>query len=422
MLPFRMLPINVRPMYPAENDKPDLLRFAQSQGFMPQAEMLEIKKERVRFSIGVPKEIALQENRIALSPEAVGMLVNHGHTVLIESNAGKAAHFPDHEYSEAGAHIVYSPDEVYKANIILKVAPPILSEIDHLQPRQVIFSALNLPGQSEEYFRRLIARKITAISYEHIKDKTNSFPVIRSMSEIAGTTAILVAAEYLASPEYGRGKMLGGFSGIAPSEVVILGAGTVAEYATRSALGMGALVKVFDDSVYKLRSIQNRVNTQLYTSVMQQRVLLEALRTADVAIGALPAVEGRTPCVISEDMVREMRYGSVIVDVSIPQGGCFETSRVTNHTQPVFKKHGVTHYCVPNIASRVPNTASIALSNFFAPIMSHIAETGGISSVLKLDAGIRQGVYLYNGIMTNRFIADTYHIPFQDIDLLMAAF
>jgi alanine dehydrogenase len=409
-------------MVPAENDRQHMLRFSRSEGLMPQSEMLEIKKQHKSLSIGVPKEIAFQETRIALAPEAVGTLVQHGHQVFIESNAGKAAHFPDHEYSEAGASIVYSPEEVYKADIILKVAPPTLSEIDFFQQRQVIFSALHLPGQTDEYFKRLIAKKITAISYEHIKDKTNSFPVIRSLSEIAGNTAIFIASEYLSSPEYGRGKMLGGFSGITPTEVVVLGAGTVAEYAVRSALGLGAMVRVFDDSIYKLRSIQNKVNTQLFTSVLQHKVLLKALRTADVVIGALHAVDGRTPCVVSEDMIKEMQYGSVIVDVSIAQGGCFETSRVTNHTQPVFKKHGITHYCVPNIASRVPHTASFALSNFFAPIIDHIGEEGGINGILRMDQGIRQGVYLYQGIMTNRYIADTYNIPFQDIDLLMAAF
>lgn len=409
-------------MYPVEKDKQQMLRFTQSEGLMPQSEMLEIKKQHKSLSIGVPKEIAFQETRIALAPEAVGMLVHHGHQVFIESNAGKAAHFPDHEYSEAGANIVYSPEEVYKADIILKVAPPTLSEIDYFQHRQVVFSALHLPGQTEEFFKRLISKKITAISYEHIKDKTNSFPVIRSLSEIAGNTAIFIASEYLASPEYGRGKMLGGFSGITPTEVVILGAGTVAEYAVRSALGLGAMVKVFDDSIYKLRSIQNKVNTQLFTSVLQQKVIAKALRTADVVIGALHALDGRTPCVVTEDMIKEMQYGSVIVDVSIAQGGCFETSRVTNHTQPVFKKHGITHYCVPNIASRVPHTASFALSNFFAPIIDHIGDEGGIAGILRVDPGIRQGVYLYQGIMTNRYIADTYNMPFQDIDLLMAAF
>ncbi len=405
-------------MYPSDKEKSNLF----SEGLMPKTEMMEIRKQKMHLKIGVPKEIAFQETRIALAPEAVAMLINNGHQVFIESNAGKAAHFPDHEFSEAGANIVYTPEEVYKADIILKVAPPVLSEIDYLHPRQVLFSALHLPGQSEDYFRRMIAKKITAISYEHIKDRTNSFPVIRSMSEIAGSTAIFIALEYLASPEYGRGKMLGGFSGITPSEVVVLGAGTVAEYAVRSALGLGAMVKVFDDSIYKLRSIQNKVNARLFTSVIQQKVLVKAMRTADVVIGAMHSHEGRTPCVVTEDMIREMQSGSVIVDVSIAQGGCFETSRVTNHTQPVFKKHGITHYCVPNIASRVPHTASYALSNFFAPIIQHIGSEGGVDAILKSDPGIRMGVYLYQGIMTNKYISETYNIPFQDIDLLMAGF
>lgn len=409
-------------MYPIDTDKSNILKFSQSEGMLPQPEMLELKKQSTLLSIGVPKEIAFQETRIALTPEAVAVLVNNGHHVLIESNAGKAAHFPDHEFSEAGANIVHSPEEVYKADIILKVAPPVLSEIDYFRPRQIIFSALHLPGQSEEYFKRLISKKITAISYEHIKDKTNSFPVIRSLSEIAGTTAIFIASEYLASAEHGMGKMLGGFSGITPSEVVVLGAGTVAEYAVRSALGLGAQVKVFDDSIYKLRSIQNKVNVRLFTSIMQQKVLIKALKNADVVIGAIHSTNSRTPCVVTEDMIRQMQYGSVIVDVSIAQGGCFETSRVTNHTQPIFKKHGITHYCVPNIASRVPHTASFALSNFFAPIMQHIGQEGGVDTILKTDVGIRHGVYLYQGIMTNKYIADTFNIPFQDIDLLMAAF
>jgi alanine dehydrogenase len=409
-------------MHPSDKEKGNLLKFSHSEGMFTQPEMLERKKHRIQLRIGVPKEIAFQETRIALVPEAVAMLINNGHQVLVESNAGKAAHFLDHEFADAGATIVYTPEEVYKADIILKVAPPILSEIDLLRPRQVIFSALHLPGQSDEYFKRLMAKKITGISYEHIKDKTNSFPVIRSLSEIAGSTAIFIAAEYLAHPEYGRGKMLGGFSGITPSEVVVLGAGTVAEYAVNAALGLGALVRVFDDSIYKLRAIQNKVNTRLFTSVLQPKVLIKALRSADVVIGALHVQEGKTPCVVTEDMIREMQYGSVIVDVSIAQGGCFETSRVTNHAQPVFKKHGVTHYCVPNIASRVPHTASYALSNFFAPIMQHIGQEGGMDAIIKADSGVRMGVYLYQGILTNKYISDTYNIPFQDIDLLTAAF
>ncbi|HNX07548.1 MAG TPA: alanine dehydrogenase [Bacteroidales bacterium] len=402
--------------------KKDFVQFSRSEQMMPQPEMLEIKKHRKQLSIGIPKEIAYQENRIGLIPEDVSVIVNNGHRVIMESNAGKAAHFPDNDYMEAGAEIVYSSREVFQSDIIIKVAPPICDEIEQLKARAALFSALNLPGQNEEYFKQLIVKKITAISYEHIKDKTNSYPVIRSMSEIVGNTSVFIAGEYLCSQEYGKGKSLGGFPGIAPAEVVIIGAGTVGEFATRAALGMGALVKIFDDSIYKLRSIQNKLGERLFTSVIQQKVLAKALRTADVVIGALNPVNGRTPCIITEDMVREMPYGSVIIDVSIDNGGCSETSHATNHTQPVFKKYGITHFCVPNIPSKVPHTASTALSNFFAPVILQIAEEGGIENFLRNEKSVRMGTYMFNGILTSKYISDLFHIPFQEIDLLMLPF
>lgn len=402
--------------------KKDFVQFSRSEQMMPQPEMLEIKKHRKQLSIGIPKEIAYQENRVGLIPEDVSVIVNNGHRVIMESNAGKAAHFPDNDYMEAGAEIVYSSREVFQSDIIIKVAPPICDEIEQLKARAALFSALNLPGQNEEYFKQLIVKKITAISYEHIKDKTNSYPVIRSMSEIVGNTSVFIAGEYLCSQEYGKGKSLGGFPGIAPAEVVIIGAGTVGEFATRAALGMGALVKIFDDSIYKLRSIQNKLGERLFTSVIQQKVLAKALRTADVVIGALNPVNGRTPCIITEDMVREMPYGSVIIDVSIDNGGCSETSHATNHTQPVFKKYGITHFCVPNIPSKVPHTASTALSNFFAPVILQIAEEGGIENFLRNEKSVRMGTYMFNGILTSKYISDLFHIPFQEIDLLMLPF
>lgn len=401
------------------NSKKDFVQFSRSEQMMPQPEMLEIKKQKKQLTIGIPKEIVFQENRIGLIPEDVSVIINNGHRVIIESNAGKAAHFPDNEYIEAGATMVYSSTEVFQSDIIIKVAPPIPDEIEKFKARTTLFSALNLPGQNENYFKQLLSRKLTAISYEQIKDKANSYPVIRSMSEIVGNSSVFIAAEYLCSIEYGKGKSLGGFPGIAPAEVVIIGAGTVGEYAARAALGMGAFVKIFDNSIYKLRSIQNKLGERLYTSVIQQKLLAKALRTADVVIGALNPFNGRTPCVITEDMVREMPYGSVIIDVSIDNGGCSETSHATNHTQPVFKKHGVTHFCVPNIPSRVPHTASNALSNFFAPVILQIAEEGGIENFLRNDKGVRTGTYIFHGILTSRYISDLFHIPFQEIDLLM---
>jgi len=399
--------------------KPEFLSAGQ---LMPQEEMLEVKRQKKSVSIGVPRETSFQENRIALVPEAVGLLVQNGHQVLIETNAGKAAYFPDNEFSEHGGQIVYSAEEVFKADIILKVGPPSESEIDLLKSRQTLISALHVTIQNQNYFKKLAAKKITALSFELIKDKTGSFPVVRAMSEIAGNTSVLIAAEYLSDPVYGKGGMLGGFSGITPTEVVILGAGTVGEFAARAAMGLGALVKIFDNSLYKLRRLQNNLNTRIFTSIIQPKVLLKSLKTADVVIGALHANEGRAPIVVTEQMVMEMKSGSVIIDVSIDQGGCVETSRVTNHSEPVFQFNNVTHYCVPNIASKVPHTASYALSNFFAPILLDLGEKGGVENKLKNDYGVRQGVYLYNGILTNKFIGEYYGISYQDIDLLMAAF
>lgn len=394
----------------------------QSGQFMPREEMLEVRREMKQLVIGVPKETAFLENRVSLVPDAVGLLVQQGHKVIIETDAGKAARFTDHEFSEMGADIAYDPRTVYAADIILKVAPVLPHEAEMIGTRQTLISSLHTTEITEDYFRKLLNSRVTAIAFEYIQDKAGTFPVIRAMSEIAGNTSMLLAAEYMSNPDYGRGKMLGGFSGISPSEVVILGAGTVGEYAARAALGMGASVKIFDNSVYKLRRLQNNLNTRVYTSMLQPRNLLDALKAADVVIGAVHSAYGRTPCIVTEDMVRQMKEGAVLIDVSIDQGGCFETSRLTDHKNPVFKKYGVTHYCVPNIASKVPHTASYALSNFFTPILLQIGEQGGIDHVLRSDFGVRQGVYLFNGVSTNKFLSETYHLPFQDINLLMAAF
>ncbi len=389
---------------------------------MPQEERLEVKRGQKNLVIGVPKECAFTENRIPLDPDAVALLVHNGHQVLIEADAGKAAHFADTEYAEMGAEIIYDTAKIFSADIILKIAPPTQDEIEMMGHKQTLISSIHTSAINEEYFRRLLVKRITALAFEYVQDKVGTFPVIRAMSEIAGNTSMLVAAEYMSNPEYGRGKMLGGFSGISPTEVVILGAGTVGEYATRAALGMGAFVKIFDNSVYKLRRLQNNLNTRVYTSMIQPRVLMNALRSADVVIGAIHTAYGRTPVVVTEEMVQQMKEGAVIIDVSIDQGGCFETSEVTDHRNPVFKKYGVTHYCVPNIASKVPHTASYALSNFLSPILLKFGDEGGVEKVLHSDYGIRQGVYLYNGISTNKFLSDSFRLPFQDINLLMAAF
>lgn len=391
------------------------------EGLLPQEEMLEIASKQSHLFIGLPKEKAFQENRIALAPDSVNLLVSHGHRVVVEAGAGDNANFSDTRYSEAGAQIVYDVKEVYQADVIMKVEPPTLEEVELMKGRQTLISALQITTQSKEYIEKLLAKKITALAYEYIQDEVGMMPLIRSMSEIAGNTSLLIASEYLSNAHQGKGLMLGGIAGVTPTEVVIIGAGTVGECAARAAMGLGASVKVFDSSLFKLRRLQNDINARVYTSIIQPKVLAKALRRADVVIGALRSSDKRTPCVVSEEMVEKMKQGSVIIDVSIDQGGCVETSEVTNHSNPVFTKHGVVHYCVPNIPSRVARTASFALSNLLTPILLRIADEGGLENVLRRDAGLRHGVYLCHGILSNRMVGEWFEMPHKDIDLLIAS-
>ena len=394
----------------------------QKEGLMPQEEKLEIGKKHRSLLIGVPKEILKDEGRIALTPLGVELLTSCGHQVLIESNAGKVANFDDLNYSEHGATIVNNSSQIYQCDIILKVAPLTIEEIDLLKGDQLIISSLHVTFQSDAYIRKLMAKKITAIAFEYLKDLNDTFPVVRSMSEIAGTASILIAAEYLSNQHGGKGEMLGGVTGVTPSEVIVIGAGIAGESAARTAQGLGAHVKVFDYSVYKLKRLQNNIGERVFTSVIQPKVLASALKSADVAIGAYKLIDQGPKYIVSEDMVKNMKNGSVIIDISIDQGGCFETSQLTTHSDPVFRKHGVVHYCVSNIPSRVARTASYTLSNIFSPILQRIGETGELKHLLKTDPGLRSGIYMYRGILTNQYIGNLYGISSKDINLLMAAF
>jgi alanine dehydrogenase len=405
----------------AKDTHPSISSLITSAGLMPQEAMVEVKKSEQKLYIGIPKETSFQENRIPLVPESVSLLVANGHEIVIEAGAGKTSNLEDSDFSEVGARIVYSPTDVYKADIVLKVAPPSPEEVNYIQPNQHLISILNMSMQNADYIRKLAAKKVTAIGYEYIQDESGVYTIIQAMSEIVGSTCILIAAEYLSNAFNGKGELLGGVAGIPPTEVVIIGAGTVGEYAARAALGLGADVKVFDNSVHRLRRLQNRLNRRIFTAILNPNMLLKALKTADVAIGALRTSEGRVPIVVTEEMVSEMRVGSVIVDVSIDQGGCFETSTVTNHSQPVFRKHGVVHYCVPNIASRVSRTASTALSNIFTPMLLEAGEKGGIDELMWQDKAVRKGVYLHKGAVTNHYISQICKIPFKDLDLLSSA-
>ncbi len=392
-----------------------------SGDLIPQEEKLELKKQAKCLFIGVPKEITFQESRIAIVPDAVQLLVSHGHEVIIESKSGEGANFPDSEFSEAGAKIVYDTQEIYQADVILKVEPPTIEEIEMMKGRQTLISALQITTRSKKFIEKLAQKKINCLAYEFIQDDSGMMPLIRSMSEIAGNTSILIASECLSNVNLGKGLMLGGIAGVTPTEVVIIGAGTVGEFAARSAMGLGASVKVFDNSLSKLRRLQNDLNTPVFTSIIQPKVLQKTLRRADVVIGALRSNDKRTPCVVSEQMVSQMKDGSVIIDVSIDQGGCFETSQLTNHAKPTFNKYGVVHYCVPNIPSRVARTASYSLSNLLTPIILKAGDFGGLDNVIISDVGLRQGVYICHGMLTNKMVAEWFNLDYKEIDLIIAS-
>ena len=399
---------------------PDLLKaLIKESGLLPQLEMLEIKKKKGSLHIGIPKETTFQERRVSLAPEAVSLLVSNGHRVKIETKSGENSNFTDNEYSEAGAEICYDPAEIYKCDIIFKVAPPNEEEVELMTGGQTLISALQLSVQPKEILQKLMQKKITAIAWDYIQDEDGSYPVVRTMGEIAGTTSITIAAELLSNFETGKGVMLGGIAGVQPAEVVILGAGIVGEYAVRAEMGLGASVRLFDSSLSRLRRLQNNLGRRVFTSVLQPKVLAKSIKRADVVIGAVRAPLGRTPCIVTEEMIEEMKPGSVIIDVSIDQGGCVETSRVTNHKNPTFVKHGVVHYCVPNIASRVPRTASFALSNIFAPILLEMGNRGGCKELIKDDKGFRSGVYMYKGTLTSEVLGKVFDLKYKSIELLM---
>lgn len=406
----------------ADTSKSPFHELAKQATMQPQEQLLELKKGDEKLYIGIPKEITYQENRVPLTPAAVELLINNGHDIIIESNSGKNANFFDKDYSDVGAKIAYNKEDVYKADIVVKVDPPTKEEIAMMKKDQLLISALQLTNISETYIKQLIQKKVTAIGFEYMKDSQGVLSVTQTMSEIAGSTSVLIGAEYLSNTGGGKGELLGGVAGIPPSEVVIIGAGTVGEYAARAAIGLGAVVKVFDNSPARLRRLQNNLSQRVYTSIIVPNIMAKALRSADLAIGSLRNEDGRSPTVVTEEMVSQMKPNSVIVDISIDHGGCFETSEVTNHTNPIFRKHDVIHYCVPNIASRVSRTASYALSNILTPILLGISEAKGLRNYLQWDnASMRHGIYIYKGVLVKQSLGKRFKLDTKDIDLLLGA-
>ena len=394
---------------------------AKEAALLPQEELLQVKAGQEDLTIGIPKETSLQEKRVALVPEAVALLVAHGHEVLVESEAGMLSHFTDIDYSESGARIIYDRKKVFQAGLVLKVEPPSVEEVDMMSRGATLVSALQLSVQSENLLEELGKKKITAIAWDYLKNKNGLFPLVRAMGEIAGNVSILIAGALL-SGEKSRGTLLGGISGVRPCEVVILGAGTVGEFAARAAMGLGAHVKIFDDRQHRLVRIQQSLGTRVWTSTIQPSVLNEALKTADVAIGALRGEGQRTPVIVSETMVSAMKEGAVIIDVSIDKGGCFETSRMTSHENPTFVHHDVIHYCVPNIASSVSGTASQALSNILAPFILGVVSDGGLVPSIRNSNIVKSGVYMYKGVITHQGIAEERGLSYKELDLLLAAY
>jgi alanine dehydrogenase len=387
------------------------------QQLLPQEEKLEVGRQPSDLFIGMPKETSFQERRICLTPDAVSSLVAHGHRILMEAGAGLTASYTDKEYSDAGAEITHDTKKVFGCPVILKVEPPTVKEIEMMNFETLLISALQLKTQRKEFFDALAVKRITALAFEFIKDEDGSYPAVKSLSEIAGTASILIAAELMISQKLGKGLLFGNITGVPPTEVVILGAGTVAEFAAKTAIGLGASVKVFDNSITKLRRLQNNLNQRIFTSTIQEKAVLKALMRCDVAIGAMRGKD-RTPIIVSETMVERMKRGAVIIDVCIDTGGCFETSDVTTHEKPTFVKHNVTHYCVPNIPSRYSKTASLSISNIISPFLLQMADDGGIESAIRCNAGLKHGIYFYHGRLTSRSIAEWFTLDYTDINLI----
>jgi alanine dehydrogenase len=394
----------------------------EQRSLFPEECLLREITSQTRLSIGLPKENAEVETRLALTPEGVAIVVEDGHSVYVQRGAGEPMSYTDLQYSEAGAFIVSEAAEVFGADIVLKIAPPTIAELKLMHDRSTILSLLQLSNLSAECIKLMRKKKMNAIAYELIKDEQKAFPVVSSISEIEGNTAIAVAAELMSNEHGGKGILLGGVAGITPTEVLILGAGIAGSVAARTALALGAQIKVFDHDINKLRKIQHYLGQQVFTSVIHPAVLFKALATADAVIGNLRYIYGYERFMVSEELVKTMKPGAIIIDMSVDQGGCFETSECRTLQHPVFVKHGIVHYCVPNISARVARTSSIALSNIFAPILLKIGHSGSVNSAISESAGFRNGVYIYGGVLVNRLIGSYYGITANDISLLMPGY
>ncbi|RQP10790.1 MAG: alanine dehydrogenase [Chryseobacterium sp.] len=384
------------------------------QELIPKEEKLEVVKKEKRFGIGIPKETCLDERRLCLTPDAVQVLTNNGHHIIVEAGAGEGSFFSDLQYSEAGAEITDDRRKVFSQGIVLKINPPTDEEIDLLQPNSYLVSALQINLRNKNYFKKLSDKKINAIAFDFITDEYNQLAMVRLIGEIAGNVAILYASELLADS---NGLMMGGITGVRPTEVVIIGAGIVGEFATKAAVGLGASVRIFDNSLSKLRRLHAMTDRRIPTSIIDPRELQKSLRRADVVIGALPRMN-QAP-IVTEDMVKLMKKGSVIIDITIDNGKCVETSELTTMSKPYVMKHGVLHCGLPNLTSRMPRTTTKAVSNFFLSYLLDFDQEGGIENMLLKHNYMKQSLYMYKGRLTKESIATRFGLQYHDINLLI---
>jgi alanine dehydrogenase len=379
-------------------------------------------QDAAQLFFGVPKERSNDEKRVCLTPAGVSVLVANGHRVLIEKSAGLDAHFTDQEYSEAGADICFSTEELFrKSDFIVKVAPPTEAELQFMQTGQVLMSAVHLGGANEAFFKTMIEKNITGIGFEFLKSVDGSYPIVRMMHEITGIMSVQIASHYMETNVSGPGLVIGGVSGVPPATVVILGAGIIGEYAARTALGYGAQVFVMDNDLTALRRLENALDRRIITAMANHQYLSAAVKSADILIGAALEEGHKAPCLVTEQMVATMKAGSVIVDTVIDQGGCIETSRATSHSNPVFRKHDIIHYCVPNVPSNVARSATYALNNVVVPFLVSIGDAGGVEKALWTLHALRSGIYVYHRHMTQSILSKQFELPYREIDMLMAS-
>lgn len=396
----------------------------QGQGvYIPQELLKELSKVNNRLLIGIPCERVEDERRLALTPEAVDMLTDRGHHVLVETGAGLGINYSDNHYSEAGAEIVATPAEVYQADVILKILPPLAAEVAMMKQRATLFSTVQFNVFSQEAFELMMAKRVTAIAYELLADETQCCPVLNVISEIEGTASIFIASELLSNTQGGKGILLGGIPGVSPTEVVIIGAGNAGTVAARAAMALGASVKVFDDDINKLRTIQQVLGQGLFTSTFHPNVLQNAFRSADVVIGAMRYINSHHRYIIAEDMIRTMKRGALVIDLRINQGGCFETTCCLCPSDPaIFEQYGVLHYCKQNISNYVARTTSMALSNIFVPMLFQLGDAGAVQGMVKSDPGFKSGVYMYCGKPVNNYVSNRFGLSSNNIDLYLSAF